>query len=334
MRHWGLISFAVTGFAATWLAGCGAPGQQFNSAAPFNSIQGNVGSWMLPAARKSTLIYAGGFYGGVYVYDYSTGKQVGKLNARSDGMCVDAKGDVYVTQLSGTTLEYAHAGTKVLKTFTSSGSQVGCSVDAKDDLAVTGARPAGVTVFARGDPNKGTTYSDSSCTSVDQMGYDNKGNLMGQGGNFSSINVIVCALLAGSQKETTLSMEGFSIGAQGGTMWDGKYIALADQDVGGKLTSGIVQVSLSGRALASHGETLLSDQCSGGHSDIGVPFIVGAKNTPVNDHQGKVVVSIDSACLAKGSYLIEFWHYPKGGTPFKSYKAKIPLGYEVVSIGS
>jgi hypothetical protein len=335
MRHWGFIRLAGTScLTVVLLAGCSAAGQRFNSAASFNAAQGETGSWMQANASKSTLIYAGGFYGGVYVYDYSTGKRVGKLSADSDGMCVDAKGDVYVTELSGSTLEYAHGGTKVLKTFNSDGIPAGCSVDAKNDLAVTSARPADVTVFAGGDPNKSTTYSDSSCTSLNRMGYDNKGNLMGQGGNSGSSSVIICALLAGSQKETTLSMEGFSIGAQAGTMWDGKYVALSDQNVDGKVISGIAQASLSGITLVSHGETLLSDKCSGGHSDITGPFIVGAKNTPINDRQGKVVVATDSVCQAKGSYLIEFWHYPKGGNPFKSYKETIPIGGVAVSIGS
>lgn len=351
MRYWDSIRFAVTScLTAMLLVGCSAGGPPSNSAAPFNAAQGEAGSWMQANASKSTLIYAGGFvpdagkltlnfaggfYGGIYVYDYSTGKRVGKLSADSDGMCVDAKGDVYVTELSGSTLEYAHGGTKVLKTFNSDGIPAGCSVDAKNDLAVTSARPADVTVFAGGDPNKGTTYSDSSCTSLNKMGYDNKGTLIGQGGNSGSSNVIICALLAGSQKMTTLSMKGFTIGAADGTIWDGKYIALSDQDVGGKVTSGIVQASLSGRALVSHGETLLSDKCSGGsHTDITGPFIVGTNNTPINDRQGKVVVATDSVCTAKGSYLIEFWHYPKGGNPFKSYKETIPIGGVVVSIGS
>jgi hypothetical protein len=165
---------------------------------------------MHPDARPSTLIYAGGYYGGVYVYDYFTGKQVGKLNANSDGMCVDAKGDVYVTHLSGTTLEYAHGGTKVVKTFNSGGAPAGCSLDANDDLAVTSARPADVTIFAGGNPNKGM---------------------------------------------------------------------------------------------------------------------------PVNHRQGKVVIGINSACEAKGSYQIGFWSYPKGGNPFKAYKANTPMSGVVVSIG-
>jgi hypothetical protein len=331
MRHWRVISFAVTGFTATLLAGCGAAGQQFNSAAPFNSTQRDVGSWMRPAGRKSTLIYAGGFYGGVYVYDYFTGKQVGKLNAHSDGMCVDAKGDVYVTQLSGTTLEYAHGATKVLRTFNSGGAPAGCSLDGNDDLAVTSARPADVTIFAGGDPNKGTTYSDSACTFLYKMGYDDKGNLMGLGGNATSGNV-VCALLAGSQKEATFSMEGFTIGAAGSTTWDGKYIALSDQDVDGKATSGIVQASLSGSTLVSHGESLLTDPCTGGPTDVTAPLIVGAKNTPVNHRQGKVAIGINSACEAKGSYQIAFWSYPKGGNPFKAYKANTPMSGAVVSM--
>jgi hypothetical protein len=92
--------------------------------------------------------------------------------------------------------------------------------------------------------------------------------------------------------------------------WDGKYIALTDQ-AAGKSRTGIIEASLSGSALTSHGEPIL--ECKSGYTDVIAPFVVGKKNTPVNDQQGKVVVG--PGC---GSG-IAFWHYPQGGNPFKTY---------------
>jgi hypothetical protein len=61
------------------------------------------GSWMLPeaAAKKSILVYVAEMHRrGVFVYDYKSGKRVGALTGLHDpaGECVDAKGDVYVTE--------------------------------------------------------------------------------------------------------------------------------------------------------------------------------------------------------------------------------------------
>jgi hypothetical protein len=86
-------------------------------------------------------------------------------------------------------------------------------------------------------------------------------------------------------------------------------------------------------AGVAHGETVLSDPCTNGPTDVTGPFIVGSKNTPISDRQGKVAIGINSACEAKGSYQIDFWPYPKGGNPFKAYKSDTPLSGVAVSIG-
>ena len=78
-------------------------------------------SWMDPAygvkgaKKKSELLYVGDdSTNDVFVYDYKSGAQVGQLTGFDGpyGMCVDAKGDVYVANFdNGTTTEYAHGGT-------------------------------------------------------------------------------------------------------------------------------------------------------------------------------------------------------------------------------
>ena len=65
------------------------------------------------------------------------------------------------------------------------------------------------------------------------MGYDDKGNLVGVGE--SSYAIYLCAVLAGSKSMQTLEAD-FTIDFAGGTTWDGKYFAFADQESGGELS--------------------------------------------------------------------------------------------------
>ncbi|MGC9991972.1 MAG: hypothetical protein ABSD52_06230 [Candidatus Cybelea sp.] len=271
-------------------------------------------SWMLPQGTggKSALIYVGDdSTNDVYVYDYKSGKSVGTLTGFDGpyGECVDAKGDVYIANFdAGNAVEYAHGGTETINTFDSGGTPIGCSVDSKGDVAVTSFDPGEVTVFAGGDPSKGTTYT-GSCTYVWTMGYDSRGNLIGVG-ETSSGGRCYAGLLSGGKSMSSLSFSG-TIDFPGGTMWDGKYIALGDQEADGTFDTGMIQATLSGSTLTSHGETILT--CNGSaYTDAVNPFIVGKKNTPINDRQAKVVVD---SCSEGG---IGLWHYPKGGNPFKN----------------
>jgi len=277
-------------------------------------------SWMLPQKKKSVLIYVGAS-SEVDVYDYSTGKLVGTLaDAGGSFGCVDAKGDVYIGEFDGQdVVEYAHGGTKALNTYElSGGTLIGCSVDSKGDLGVTSFDPGAVTVFARGNPKKGTNYS-GACTYVWAMGYDHSGNLIGVG-ETSSGGRCYAGLLSGAKSISSLSFSG-TIDFPGGTMWDGKYIALGDQEAGGTYDTGAYPSTLSGSTLSPVGsEVTFTDTCYNDYTDIVNPFIVGKKNTPINDSQGKVVVGTNLWCPDGGaSPGIEFWHYPQGGKPFKNY---------------
>jgi len=282
---------------------------------------GHGSSWMLPQKKNSVLIYVGA-PSGVAVYDYSNGKLVGTLSdAGASGGCVDGKGDVYIVNLDPEdVVEYAHGGTKVLNTYElSGGTPIGCSVDSKDDVAVTSFDPGAVTVFAGGNPKKGTNYSGAACTYVWTMGYDHSGNLIGVGES-SSGGRVYCALLAGAKSISSLSFSG-TIDFPGGTMWDGKYIALGDQEAGGTYDTGAYPSTLTGSTLSPVGsEVTFTDTCYNNYTDIVNPFIVGKKNTPMNDSQGKVVVGTNTWCSDGGTEKgIEFWHYPQGGKPFKNY---------------
>jgi WD40 repeat protein len=281
-------------------------------------------SWMAPdASRKSILVYSGDWTTqDVDVYDYPSGTQVGTLTGFDDpyGGCVDAKGDVYISNLgNGTAVEYAHGGTAIINTYSPGGEPIGCSVDKQGDVAIASFSPGGVTVYAGGNSSDGTAYTNASCEYQWPMGYDDQGNLIGEG---QTTRITICAVLAGATSETTLSTTGITIYTSAGTMWDGKYIALADQTEAKSHETGIVEASLSGSVLTGHGEAVIGTSC--GYEDDVNPFILGKKNTPINHRQGKVVLATNPSCsgYTAGIY---FWHYPKGGNPYGSFSAN---GYQ------
>ncbi|MFZ1018254.1 MAG: hypothetical protein WAN39_10315, partial [Candidatus Cybelea sp.] len=275
------------------------------------------------ASKRSGLLYAGDWEtNAVYVFDYPSGKQVGVLTGLSApyGMCVDAQGDIYIGNFYGKTLvEYAHGGKRPLKTYSVVGQPMGCSVDAKGDVSVTSFNPGEVIVFAGGDPSKGTTYA-GPCEFQWTMGYDDKGNLVGVGEE-STGAIAACALLAGSKSIVVLSgccTGTMQIDSPAGTMWDGKYLAIGNQEMDGEFESGVYQATLSGTTLTVHGQTVLTDTCFGNYTDVVNAFIVGKKNTPVNRRQSKVVLGANLWCSDGGSGGgIPLWHYPAGGPPFK-----------------
>ncbi len=134
---------------AAVLAGCGGAESQV----PAREYASPAQSWMRPQNEKQgTPVYAIGQAGAnnVGVYRYPDGEQAGSLPVVfPSGMCVNASGVVYITTFTGTAFEYAHGGTSPLHEYHTSGEQLGCAVDAKYDVAVTGFEPTVITGPAR-----------------------------------------------------------------------------------------------------------------------------------------------------------------------------------------
>ncbi len=276
-------------------------------------------SRMLRDTGSSPLLYVGDWTtNDVFVYDYPSGAAVGSLTGFNEpfGMCVDAKGNVYIANSAGgTAVEYAHAGTSPINTYSPGGNPMGCSVDSNGDVAVTGFDPGEVTVYAGGDPSKGTTYT-SPCAEQWTMGYDSSGNLIGVGKTSSA--TLVCALLSGASTITTLSTSGITIDSPGGTQWDGKYIALGDQKAGETDQTGVWPATLSGSTLtAASSEVVFSDSCYGNATDDVNPFFVGKTNvTPGgNSGQASAMVGPNLSCSDAGTGKVDYWAYPAGGSP-------------------
>jgi hypothetical protein len=302
--------------AAALLAGCGGSQPQPPIGAPGAIPQTSAlatrvdrgRSWMEPNLAGRDLLYVGDFYtGDVFVYDYPTLKEVGTLTGfdSPEGMCVDKRGDVYVTNEGDDKVEvFKHGGSHPFKTYQTNGVLIGCSVDRSGDLAVTTGY---LCVFKAGSPNE-TCYSPpEKCYDLRGPAYDNLGNIFveGEGG--------ICVLLAGASLMTTLSYNGV-IGYPAAAIWDGKYMALTDnEDV-----EEIQRVKLTGPAsLTEVSTTFLTDDCDSNYTSVEQPFIVGKKNTPENDEEGTVVLGGNGWCSGRGYGKVDLWKYPKGGMPFR-----------------
>jgi len=329
--------------AAAMFAGCGAqppiggPGVVSQTSTFATQAARADRSWMLPEAKSiKRLLYLSDGSQAVYVYDYANGKQVGELTGLNgtQGECVDAKGDVYIANFTGGDIvKYARGGTKPLATYYTNGNTIGCAVDKNDDLAAANLydfssfRPGGLCLWKHGKGNATCYIGTGPCLYIYAPSYDDRGNVIFEGQG--DIATGVCAVLSGSSEITTLSYSGASC-CGGGVMWDGKYIAVTDLEVvGSAVQTTIAQATLAGTTLTIRSETNLSDTCGvDGGVEVNAPFIVGTKNTPVNDKQGTAVIGGNLACDGSGG--LAFWHYPTGGNPYRSV-GFAPAG-EAVSI--
>jgi hypothetical protein len=343
-----LARYALSIGAAALFAGCSSvqlPSNMPIALGAFNG-RGNAPfvrsnhqkSWMSAAARSTKyLLYVSNLFGGeIGVYDYATGTQVGTLYGAAEpaGQCVDAKGDVYITDYYlSKVIEYTHGGSSPIKTLSTSNFPDGCAVNKDGDLAVTdssgfnGTSDGAVCVWkgGRGTPS---CYQDTACAYIWPPAYDDNGNLIVVGKS-SQYQSEVCGLLAGSSRMVELAFNG-TIYSPSGTVWDGKYIALGDANAGDQNQTALYEVTLSGSALTEVGKTVLSDPSCGNEVDVAQPFVVGKKNTPVNRKRGKTVVGGNLACTSSG--VADLWHYASGGNPYKQYNlgsGYVPYGVSV-----
>ena len=339
MRIRDLARCALTSCAgAAMLAGCGesqapigAPGAMVQASAVAMRAE-RRGSWMLPEAKQAKrLLYAAdGDHGIVHVYNYDTGAELGELTGLTDpyGECVDKTGDIFLTTSIGSTgavLEYAHGGSSPITTFNTDGHPIGCSINPKSgDLAVNNGIPSGgsdVEIWENASGAPTSYVNQQDCDEMWPPGYDNKGNLFIETGNYHS----VCELATGGASLIAVRLN-HDIGFPGGVMWDGKYLTFTDQIYGGKtqaqedqgFITAIYRVKENSGGLDVVGTTQLrSKQCNG--TQVGQPFIVGEKNTPANHEQGNAVVGGNLECqqLSRETTPLIYWNYPRNGRPFK-----------------
>ncbi len=271
-------------------------------------------SWMRRGAKKiKRLLYVSDWQtNDVFVYDYATGDQVGKLTGfhAPYGQCEDAKGDIWIANYNGKTLvEYAHGGTTPIATLQAGKENQGCAIDpVTGNLAVASLTDKQHAILiwkrARGTP---TAYSSESCFYVWVPAYDRSGNLYVESQQTDS-TIDICELPRGSTTLAPVSSD-LPIVYPANVIWDGEYLAFGDQEYDNTLYSGLYQAkeqASGGVRLA--GSTELRDMVCG-YSGVVAPFIVGTKNTPRNHRQGSVVIGEHFFCRNR----VDFWAYPAGG---------------------
>jgi hypothetical protein len=279
-------------------------------------------SWMSAGAKniKKLLYVSDQSTNDVYVYDYGNGKRVGTLTGFAEpyGQCVDREGDVFVSDFdNGTTFEYAHGGTAPINAYSTDGYAIGCSVDRQGDVAVTDFNssngPGQICIWTQGS-GPSTCYSNGgSCFFLWPAGYENDGNLYTETQDYD-----VCELPRGSSNMKIVGSSNLNF-FPGSVMWDGKYVALTDQEYLGEDETAIWQMSedASGN-LIEVGVTVLLDDCDSDYADILQPFILGRKNTPTNKIQGTAVVGSNLWCIQEGYGKVNYWQYTAGGNPTSS----------------
>jgi hypothetical protein len=280
-------------------------------------------SWMRPGATADSLLYVSSVGNGVVdVYDYKTGEQEGGLSGLQYpyGQCVDAAGDVYVTQFFGAAItEYAHGGTSAIKTLSGPGYPIGCSVDpTTGNLAVSSwvdaygsSQCGGVWVYpdASGTP---TLYSDPNvCQGYWPPGYDPSGNLFIEVDGPPSY---LDELAVGGGTFTELSLVGATIHLPTSVMWDGAYLVGGDQEYNGRNTTAIYRIAISGSTATVVKITTLTDTCSpsGNYTDVVQPFVYDKTK------HLKTVLGGNLWC----SYRFDFWKYAKGRNPKRTLSSE------------
>ena len=333
--------------AATLLVSCGESQTTIgpfltNAGTPNLAHPSHSQSWMSPDARtiKQLLYVSDQRTDYVYVYEYGgTHRAVGKLTGfrQPDGQCVDAKGDIWITDtLSSAVLEYAHGASEPMATLNTGRdtNPIGCSVAPNGDLAVTnnpvGSSPGSLEVF-RHASGRGKIYKDSAgCDRMYSPGYDLKNNLYVEGS--SETYGGACELPAGGHSLAPVHAN-VNLNYPGGLMWDGKYLAVSQT---GYMSTGhtvIFQMSeKSDGSLKEQYEITLDSSSCGSTGDLDEtpqPFIVGTANTPVNNYEGYAVVGGNLYCNNE----VEIWAYPAGNEPLSTLRSAPAQPYgESVSI--
>lgn len=300
------------------LTGCGnsSSGLPATRALPSSQARAeSVNSWMAAGAETQSLLYVADLFNNrLMVYAYATGTFEGEIDGFSavHYECVDAAGDVFVANgAANDLLEYAHGGTKAIKTYHEPGFVHACAIDpTSGNLAVlhdpASYGPGGISIF-RHAQGTGKEYTTPNVFAVSFIGYDGHSNLYVNGTDMH-VAYEMAKLPAGGDafKAVTLNQ---SIVMPGAIQWDGTHLAVGDQ-VSDSGPSKIYEFSMSGTTGTLVHTTPLSDSC-----DVLQFWIQGAR----------VITSNDCA------HHVLYFDYPKGGSSIKTISHGLgqPIGVVV-----
>lgn len=296
------VVVAVAGAAI--LAACSNGGGQLPATSTPASVAGtahNDGrSWIDPASASGTLVYISDQYlKKVFIYSYPALQLVGTLTgfAQPDGECVDAAGNVWITDLlKAQVVEYAHGSTQMKATLSDTGYlPYSCAVDpANGDIAVVNFEanptPGSISIFrkARGAPH---VYTFVRLSVPFFTAYDARGRLFVDGySGFYSPAFVLARIRNSNLTEIALNQQ---IDAPGDVVIVGSRVNIGD---GFRDTHAVYGFKVSGRTGTLIGTTRLR------RTDVIEEFAVVGKSlitTNVNQLVGSAMV----------------FRYPKGGSP-------------------
>jgi hypothetical protein len=228
--------YALSIAAAALLAACGAL-RQAQGDTPPGSAPGAIpqgitagtshrgGSWMLPAAKSSALLYVA-TGDNVFVLSYPHGRLMGSLNVSGYNLCSDEKGDIFVPTSGYVVLEYAHGGASPIATLHGGDIPLGCAIDpTTGNLAVTqeGSGAGEVAIFPNAK-EPAAWYRDPAIFTYGLCGYDDRGNLFVDG---SGSGNVIAELSKGSGSFTNFPLTN-GLDVFGGIQWDGRHIAFSN----------------------------------------------------------------------------------------------------------
>lgn len=281
------------------LAGCGgsSPGQSSIPQTP--SAYRAVGQH--GKSKSGDLIYATGGCDGTCVLTYPGLDLLGSIPDGGIAICSDSQGNVFMPNDTHVT-EYAHGGTKPVKTLTLPGNlAAGCAVDpVTNNLAVVYESDVAIFPNERETPISYPTGIEALyCT------YDQGGNLFVDGRNGQS--PALAELPSGASDFLALSING-SLGNPGQLQWDGQYIAYQSFSK----YSQVSQLQISGSSAIVVGTTTLK----------------GIKHRVAQSwiYSGAIIVPYNIRGMRAN--VVGIWRYPRGGKlvknirKFDSYKKR------------
>jgi hypothetical protein len=198
-------------------------------------------SWMDSSLSRDDLVYVSDADGEVTVNSYRTGDLVGVLAdfEHPAGECSDGAGNVYVTDATRQKIyEYAHGGTKSIKTLNDSPyTPNGCSVDPlTGNLAVANLQgkssPGNIAVYtdATGKP---ALHTDASISSFEACAYNNQGILLATGTQTSNFPSTFAWLRRRDDQLVNVEIPGPSPSWRwevSGIQWDGMFFVLDEPE--------------------------------------------------------------------------------------------------------
>jgi hypothetical protein len=290
------------------------------------------GSWMDAEAKQDDLLYATDYLDNqVEVLSYPKGKLVGTLSISTpEGECTDAKGNVWISsthpsEYTSQFVEFAHGATQPAATITLQDEYLlDCSVDPTSGaLAITSfchiqggfCQASDVFVFpdVKLHPKKYEARAVLDSRPY-YCGYDSKGNLFLDAQNARG-EFLLAEFRKGRKTAQSIQLNR-EVYYPGGVLWAGDYLAVGDQEAGGKYTSSVHQVAIDG----AHGKVVSTTRLQGS-GDAAQFWIQGSRVVVPNIGYG-------------GPTDVRSYAYPVGGSPtILASQIQSPIGV-VVSLAA